>query len=87
MNKYVKVSLSIAIISLVLGFIHNNVKTLGSDIMFVILIINCVNAGVMIWQLLQKNNLKGIDKIIALVLAILPIIFMLLFIGIVVSMH
>ena len=87
MNKYVKVSLGIAIASLILGVIHNKVKTLGSDFMFVILIINCVNAGVMIWQLLQKNNLKGADKIIAIVLAGLPIIFLILFALVVSSMH
>ena len=87
MNKYVKASLGIAIVSVILWLVHNNVKTLGSNFMFVILIINCVNAGIMLWQLLQKNNLKSIDKIIALLLAILPIIFMLLFIGIIMSMH
>ena len=87
MNKYVKASLGIAIISLMLEIIHNKVKTLGSDFMFFILIVNCVNAGIMIWQLLQKNNLKGIDKMIAIVLAVLPIIFLLLFILIISSMH
>ena len=87
MNKYVKASLGIAIVSLVLEIIHNKVKTLGSDFMFFILIVNCVNAAIMIWQLLQKNNLKGTDKIIALVLAVLPIIFLLFFILIISSMH
>ena len=87
MNKYVKASLGIAIVSLVLEIIHNKVKPLGSDFMFFILIVNCVNAAVMIWQLLQKNNLKGLDKNIAIVLAVLPLIFLLLFIFAINSMH
>ncbi len=87
MNKYVKASLGIAIVSLVLGVVHNKIKTLGSDFMFVILIINCVNAAIMTWQLLIKNNLKGIDRIIAIILSIVPIIFLILFVLVVNSMH
>jgi hypothetical protein len=66
----------------ILYFIHlNSYQGLGSDFMFFILMSSFVVSGLILWQIFKIRNVLGTEKIIGLICASLPFLFLLSFLS------
>jgi hypothetical protein len=83
MNNLFSVALIVQTLCAVLFIIHRFFKALGSNLMFGIYIISFVIGCYLLWNAFKNPDIVGIQKILGIVLGILPficILFMIFFI-------
>ncbi len=73
-------AIAVELISAFLFFIHMNYNPLGSGFMFAILIIALMVSLFLFWQSFKNPAIAGTQKIIGLICAGLPVLWVLLFI-------
>lgn len=73
-------AIALELLSAVLFFIHMNYKPLGSDFMFAVLIIALMASVVLFWQSFKNPAIAGTQKMIGLICAGLPALWLLLFV-------
>jgi hypothetical protein len=78
MKKTIKILINIQLLFVILYFIHlNSYQGLGSDFMFFILMSSFVVSGLLFWQIFKVRNVVGLQKILGLICASFPFLFVL----------
>jgi hypothetical protein len=78
MNNYFPLALIAQTFCLAAFVVHRFIKPLGSDLMFGVFIISAILGIYLLWQSFRNPNVQGLQKILGILLGILPIIFVVL---------
>jgi hypothetical protein len=80
MTKNFNIAILLQILCTILYLVHlNKSQGLGSDFMFWILLFSMTTSVFLFWQILKIGNIVGTQKIIGLLCASLPFLFLVLF--------
>jgi hypothetical protein len=80
MKLLCNIAIATEILSAVLFLVHINYKPLGSDLMFGVLIAALITCIFLLWQSFKNPAIAGMQKIMGIACAALPLIWILLFI-------
>jgi hypothetical protein len=75
MNNLFAVSLIAQSVMSVLFIIHRFFKPLGSDVMFGVFILSVIIGVYLLWQSFRNPDVQGLQKILGIILGILPLVF------------
>jgi hypothetical protein len=82
MKQPINVLIITQLVFVVLYFIHtNSYQGIGSDFMFFILMSSFVVSGLLFWQIFKVGNSTRIQKILGLICASFPFLFVLGFLS------
>jgi hypothetical protein len=56
--------------------IHRFGTALGSDLMFVVLVLSLVSGIYLLWQSFRNPSIQGIQKVLGILLGILPLVWL-----------
>lgn len=76
MKDYFSLVLVAQIIVAWLFIVHRFIMPLGSDAMFVVLILSILVGGYLIWLSLRNPDTQGFQRILGIILGLLPIFWL-----------
>jgi hypothetical protein len=75
MNNLFSIGLIAQSAMAILFLIHRFFKPLGSDLMFGVFVLSAVVGIYLLWQSFRNPNVQGLQKILGIILGILPLVF------------
>jgi hypothetical protein len=76
MKKYFSSAIITQTLCTIAFIIHRFVEPLGSDLMFVVLMLSLVSGIYLLWQSFQNPSIQGVQKVLGILLGILPLIWL-----------
>jgi hypothetical protein len=76
MTKLFSAALIAQTLCVVAFIIHRFVEPMGSDLMFIVLLISLLAGVYLLWQSFSNSQIQGFQKVLGILLGILPLIWL-----------